>query len=44
MPKLLIETNKLISDEKYEPTKEEIESWMNMTDLNKDKKVNIHEF
>ncbi|CAD8063114.1 unnamed protein product [Paramecium sonneborni] len=44
VPKLLIETHKLISDEKYEPTKEEIDSWMNMTDLNKDKKVNIHEF
>lgn len=41
---MLIETNKLISDEKYVPTKEEIDSWIHMTDLNKDKKVSIHEF
>ncbi|CAD8057037.1 unnamed protein product [Paramecium primaurelia] len=44
VPKLLIETNKLISEEKYVPTNEEIESWIKMTDLNKDKKVSIHEF
>ncbi|CAD8067018.1 unnamed protein product [Paramecium sonneborni] len=44
VPKLLIETNKLISDEKYEPTKEEIESWISMTDLNKDKQVSLNEF
>lgn len=44
VPKLLKETNKLLSDEEYEPTKEEVESWMKMADLNKDKKVSLNEF
>lgn len=44
VPLLLKETHKLMSDEEYEPTKEEVESWMKMADLNKDKKVSLNEF
>ena len=40
---IMIETYKEMG-QKFIPTKEDVDSWMNMTDTNRDGKVNMQEY
>ena len=44
VPELLINTYKQIGVNNYQPTKQDVEIWMAMTDTNKDGRVNLDEY